>query len=69
MLNQLLGATFLFSNIFFAVLYLALPYIAMVAIDWYMKKRQKQNEKLEEINHEYTEPLEEQEEMDSNLDV
>ena len=70
MLNQLLGATFLFSNIFFAVLYLALPYIAMVGIDWYMKKRQKQNEKLEEINHEYTEPIEEQEEdMDSNLDV
>lgn len=62
MLNQLLGATFLFSNIFFAVLYLALPYIAMVAIDWYVKKRPKQNEKLEEMNQEYIEPIEENEE-------
>ena len=67
MLNQLLGATFLFSNFFFAVLYLALPYIVMVAIDWYVKKRQKQDEKLAVINDEYMEPIEENEEdMDSN---
>lgn len=70
MLNQLLGATFLFNNIFFAVLYLALPYIAMVAIDWYVKKRQKQNEKLEETNNEYMEPIDEpDEDIESNSDI
>lgn len=69
MLNQLLGATFLFSNIFFAVLYLALPYIAMVAIDWYVTKRKKKNEELEEINQEYMEPIEENEEYTDSTSV
>jgi hypothetical protein len=53
LLNQLQGAAFLFSNTFFAVLYLALPYIAMLAIDWRMKKRQKKLKSLEEINREF----------------
>jgi hypothetical protein len=53
LLEQLHGAAFLFSNLFFAVLYLALPYIAMVAIDWRVKKRQKKLKNLEEINREY----------------
>ena len=70
MLNQLLGATFLFSNIFFAVLYLASPYIAMVAIDWYVKKRKTQNKKLEEINQEYIETIEANEEQtNSNSEI
>jgi hypothetical protein len=55
LLDQLHGAAFLFSNPFFAVLYLALPYIAMVAIDWYVKKRQKKLKTLEEVNREYME--------------
>jgi len=55
LLDQLHGAAFLFNNLFFAVLYLALPYISMVAIDWYVKKRQKKLKTLEEVNREYTE--------------
>jgi len=55
LLDQLHGAAFLFNNLFFAVLYLALPYISMVAIDWYVKKRQKKLKTLEEIHREYTE--------------
>jgi hypothetical protein len=53
--EPLQGAAFLFNNLFFAVLYLALPYIAMVAIDWYVKKRQKKLKTLEEVNREYME--------------
>jgi len=68
-LNQLLGATFLFSNIFFAVLYLALPYVAMVAIDWYVKKRKTQNKKLEEINQESMEAIEANEEQTNSNSV
>jgi hypothetical protein len=54
-LEPLQGAAFLFNNPFFAVLYLALPYIVMVAIDWYVKKRQKKLKTLEEVNREYME--------------
>ena len=69
-LKQLIGASFLFSNLFFAVLYLSLPYIAMVAIDWYVKKRKEQSKKLGEMNQEYLEPIEETEEQtDSTSDI
>ncbi len=63
MLNQLLGATLLFNNIIFAVLYLALPYIAMIAIDWYMKKRQKKFDILEDTTEDYSEHIEANEEQ------
>jgi len=53
MLDQLQGAAFLFNNAFFAILYLALPYIAMVGLDWFLKKRQKKLKSLEEVNLEY----------------
>ncbi len=53
MLDQLQGAAFLFNNAFFAMLYLALPYIAMVGLDWFLKKRQKKLKSLEEVNLEY----------------
>ncbi|MCW4044329.1 MAG: hypothetical protein NWE94_02280 [Candidatus Bathyarchaeota archaeon] len=55
LMNQLQGVAFLFTNPFFAILYLALPYIAMFIIDWRIKKRQKKLKTLEEINHEYAE--------------
>ncbi|MEM2099589.1 MAG: hypothetical protein QXU99_07640 [Candidatus Bathyarchaeia archaeon] len=53
LMHQLKGAAFLFNNPIFAVMYLALPYIAMFVIDWQMKKRQKRLKTLEEINQEY----------------
>jgi len=53
LLEQLQGAAFLFNNILFAVVYLLLPYIAMFAIDWQLKKRQKTLKTLEEVNREY----------------
>jgi len=53
LLEQLQGAAFLFNNILFAVVYLVLPYIAMFAIDWQLKKRQKTLKTLEEVNREY----------------
>ena len=59
LLEQLQGAAFLFNNIIFAVLYLLLPYIAMFAIDWRLKKRQKKVKTLEEVNQEFIENLEE----------
>lgn len=55
LMNQLRGVAFLFTNPFFAVLYLALPYIAMFLIDWQLKKRQTKLKKLEEVNREYME--------------
>jgi hypothetical protein len=55
LLEQLQGASFLFSNLFFATLYLILPYIAMFAIEWQMKKRQKKLKTLEEFNQEFME--------------
>ena len=52
LLDQIHGASFLFSNLFFAVLYLSLPYIVMFGIDWYVKKKQKKLKTLEEVNRE-----------------
>lgn len=57
-LEQLQGAAFLFSNVFFAVLYLALPYIVMFTLDWQLKKRQKKIRTLEEVNQEFIENIE-----------
>jgi hypothetical protein len=51
LINHLRGATFLFGNPLFAVLYLSLPYMLMLAIDWHAKK--KQSEKLEEFTQNY----------------
>ncbi len=58
LLEQLQGAAFLFSNFFFAVLYLVLPYIAMFTLDWQLKKRQKKIKTLEEVNQEFIENIE-----------
>jgi hypothetical protein len=58
LLEQLQGAAFLFNNFFFAVLYLVLPYIAMFAIEWQLKKRQKKIRTLEEVNQEFVENIE-----------
>lgn len=55
LINQLRGATFLFSNPIFATLYLSLPYILMFTIDWRVKKKQKQDKKLEKLNQDHLE--------------
>lgn len=58
LLEQLQGAAFLFSNLYFAVLYLLLPYIAMFTLDWQLKKRQKKIKTLDEVNQEFIENIE-----------
>jgi hypothetical protein len=46
--------TQLFSNVFFAVFYLALPYIFMLAIDRHSRKKRKQKmEKIMDLTDEY----------------
>jgi hypothetical protein len=45
--QQLLAASVLLSNPIFAVFYLAVPYIMMIAIDVYARKQRKEKEEAE----------------------
>lgn len=45
-LNQLLGLSFLFNNLMLAAIYLALPYIFMLALDLKARKKKQKNEEL-----------------------
>ena len=54
-LELLQGASFLFNNLLFALLYLILPYIAMFILDWHLNGRFKQRRKLNELTQEYLE--------------
>jgi hypothetical protein len=46
-LNQLLGLSFMFNNLVIASLYLALPYILMIALDVRSRNKNKKKEDLE----------------------
>jgi len=54
-LNQLLGLSFMFNNLVIAALYLALPYILMVALDVRSRNRNKKKEDLEMLTEDYVE--------------
>jgi len=54
-LNQLLGLSFMFNNIVLASLYLALPYILMVALDIRSRNKNKKKEDLEVLTETYVE--------------
>ena len=54
-LNQLLGLSFMFNNIVLASLYLALPYILMVALDIRSRNKNKKKEDLEMLTETYVE--------------
>jgi hypothetical protein len=54
-LNQLLGLSFMFNNLVIAALYLALPYILMVALDVRSRNRNKKKEDLEMLTENYVE--------------
>jgi len=54
-LNQLLGLSFMFNNLVIAALYLALPYILMVALDIRSRNRNKKEEDLEMLTETYVE--------------
>jgi hypothetical protein len=54
-LNQLLGLSFVFNNLVMATLYLALPYILMIALDIRSRNRNKKKEDLEMLTETYVE--------------
>jgi hypothetical protein len=54
-LNQLLGLSFMFNNLVIAALYLALPYILMVALDVRLRNNNKKKEDLETLTENYVE--------------
>jgi hypothetical protein len=54
-LNQLLGLSFMFNNLVIATLYLALPYILMIALDIRSRNRNKKKEDLEMLTETYAE--------------
>jgi len=54
-LNQLLGLSFMFNNLVIAALYLALPYILMVALDVRLRNNNKKKEDLEMLTETYVE--------------
>ena len=54
-LNQLLGLSFMFNNLVIATLYLALPYILMIALDIRSRNRNKKKESLEMLTETYVE--------------
>ena len=54
-LNQLLGLSFIFNNLVIASLYLALPYILMIALDIRSRNNNKKKEDLESLTENYVE--------------
>jgi len=56
-LNQLLGLSFIFNNIVVAAVYLALPYIFMIALDIRARNKNKKKENLEMLTETYVEDI------------
>ena len=54
-LNQLLGLSFIFNNLVIAALYLALPYILMIALDIRSRNKNKKKEDLETLTENHVE--------------
>ena len=54
-LNQLLGLSFMFNNLVIAALYLALPYILMIALDLRSRNKNKKKEDVEMLTETYVE--------------
>lgn len=48
-LSRVFGLCVLFENLFFAVLYLSVPYISMLVLDLYLRRKRAEDEEFEKI--------------------
>ncbi|MEM3596905.1 MAG: hypothetical protein QXJ53_02065 [Candidatus Bathyarchaeia archaeon] len=52
-LSQVFGLCVLFENPFFAVLYLSVPYVSMLVLDLYLRRKRVEDEEFEKIKEIY----------------